>query len=471
VAVLVAALVAGPAVVTIVRGLAQPVVVAALGSAGSDRAVALIPAFLAAGALVLGRIRGPVIPSPFLSEFLVGSDLPRRATLLRPFVASATVLAGSVIATVSLLVLARAMGGALASVSAVLVMLGCLAFCGLLAVFWLMGQSLPGRVTVGLAVAALATGAAMSITAAWVFTPWGWLALLWNAVSPGGPTIWWPAIALGVSSLALIAVPALLGNLRADEIMAQSRRWQSVGTLVQTGDVVGAAGALRDPPTRGRRRRMCLTGPLPLVIVQRDLIAALRFPVRIAVGSLALAGSGWLIALTPTAPDGVSWITALVGVSLAYLGVGVWCDGLRNAADNAGPGSLYGRGDLAMIGSHALVPALAAITFGSLGTAGGGENRAWWVLLAVFIVLVRVLDCVKGPMPVGLLLPVPTPMGDVSILNALAWQADALLIVLIVAGGLTVHLGAIAIGAVLWLVVAGAVVAMLALRRIRLLDR
>ena len=476
---LVTALIAAPAVVAIVRGLAQPQVVAALSSPGSARIVGMIAALLAAGALLLGRTRGPVVPSPFLTEFLVGSDLPRSATVLRPFLASGAVLACSVVAAVGLVVAARVVGGAAASVSAVLVVLGCLGFSGLLAGLWLVGQSLPRRFTVGLAFVVTVTGATVTVDGTLPFTPWGWIALLWQGL--GEPTVWWPALALALSSLALLGVPALLGNLRADEMMAQSRRWQSISALVQTGDVAGASGALRDPPTRGRRRRMPLTGPLLVAIVQRDLIAAGRFPVRIALGSLALVGAGWLTAVTSTMPEGIAWITALAGVSLAYLGVGVWCDGLRNAADNATPGSLYGRSALSMIGSHAVVPVLAAITFGSLGAMGDNNNVAWWMLLAAFIVLVRVLDCAKGPMPIGLLLPIPTPVGDVSILNAIAWQADALLIVLIVAGGLTVQVGAAGpgaagleatgLGAALWLAVAGALVAALALRRIRALGR
>ncbi|WP_104128551.1 hypothetical protein [Cryobacterium sp. Y57] len=477
VSVLVVGLVAVPATLAIVRGLAQPPVVAALSSPGSARIVGMIAAALAAGALLLGHTRGPVVPSPFLTEFLAGSDLPRHATVLRPFLVSGAVLACSVGAAVGLVVAARLVNGAAASVSAVLVVLGCLGFSGLLTVFWLMGQSLPRRITVGLALVVVAMGAATNGDTL-RFTPWGWVALLWQGVSTGAPSVWWPAIALGVSSLALIGVPALLGNLRADEMMAQSRRWQSISTLVHIGDVAGASGTLRDPPTRGRRRRIPLTGPLMLAIVQRDVIAAGRFPVRITLGSLALVGAGWLTAVTAAMPDGADWITALAGVSLAYLGVGVWCDGLRNAADNATPGSLYGGSPLTLLGAHSVIPLLAAVVFGSLGAVGGavGGAVAWWMLLAVFIVLVRVLDCAKGPMPIGLLLPVPTPVGDVSILNAMAWQADALLIVLVVAGGLTVHVGAAGtggagLGAALWLAVAGTLVAALALRRVRALRR
>jgi len=473
VAVLVVALVAVPAAVTIVRGLAEPEVVNALFSPDSYRVVGMITAILAAGALLLGRTRGAVVPTPFLTEFLAGSGLPRSDTLRRSFLTSATVLGCCVLTTAGLVIGALCLGGEARPVSAALFVLGCLGLSGVLAVLWLMGQSLSRRITVGLAVGIGASSLATNIGGVLHFAPWGWTALLWRSLSPGTPTLWWPVIALAVSSLALLAVPALLNNLRSDEIMAQSRRWQSVGSLVQTGDVAGASGILRDPPVRGRRLRMPLTGPLIWVIVQRDFTAARRFPVRIVLGSSAIVGAGWLTAPTSTVPDGVGWITALTGALLAYLGVGVWCDGLRNASENAGPGSMYGRTALTMIGSHAVLPASAAVVFGAAGSIGSGApvvSMAWWTLLSVFIVLVRVLDSAKGPMPIGLLLPIPTPLGDVSILNTLAWQADAVLIVLIVAGGLTRYAGTAGLAAALWIALAALLVAALALRRVRALG-
>ncbi|MFC5930438.1 hypothetical protein D6T64_18720 [Cryobacterium melibiosiphilum] len=465
-------LVAVPAAVSIVRGVAQPQVLAALDSPGSYRVVAVVAALLAATALLLGRTRGAVVPSPFLTEFLVGSDLPRNSTLRRAFMATATVLAGSVVTVAGLVIGARIVGGEAASVSMVLVVFGFLAFAIVLAVLWLMGQGLPRRITVTLAVAVIAAGPlAGSDGVLWV-TPGGWLAVLWQSLGAGTP-VWWPAIALALSLLSLLAVPALLNNLRGSEIMAQSRRWQSIGTLVQTGDIAGASGALRDPPTRGRRIRIPLAGPLPWAILRRDLAAVCRFPLRIAVGSLALVSAGWLTATTSTAPDGLTWLTALAGASIGYLAVGVYCDGLRNAAENAGPGSMYGRSALTMIGCHSLLPCVAALAFGGLGVLVAGASGTafpWWLLLAVFIVLVRVLDSAKGPMPITLLLPVPTPLGDVSILNAIVWQADALLIIVAVAGGLTVNFHAHGLGAAVWLALAAVGVAAGALRRIRALG-
>ena len=180
-------------------------------------------------------------------------------------------------------------------------------------------------------------------------------------------------------------------------------------------------------------------------------------------------------AQTGSAPAGVDWITALTGSLLAYLAVGVFCDGLRHANENA-RSSVYGWSAVKMIGSHALLPVLVCVIFGSAGTVVATSFGApvaavaWWLLLSIFVVAVRVLDCAKGPMPIGLLLPIPTPVGDVAILNVIAWQADALIIVLTAAGALTVLHAATGPASAVWLTLCIGIVGALAGRRIRALT-
>src|SRR5699024_3232904 len=50
------------------------------------------------------------------------------------------------------------------------------------------------------------------------------------------------------------------------------------------------------------------------------------------------------------------------------------------------------------------------------------------VLLALVLVAARARDAAKGPMPLSLMTPIPTPQGDLSVLSVLVWQADALLL-------------------------------------------
>ena len=471
--ILVVLVVAVPLLRTLVLGLSNPVVLAAMTSTDSHRSVGVGAAILAAGALLTARTRGPVVASPFLTEFLAGSGLPRSDTLRRPFVVTVAVMTATAVTVSGLVVMALLLDAPTAAVPAVLLVLGSASYACVLAVLSLFGQSSPRRVTTPLALVILcgALFIAIGFDAVTLVTPWGWLALLWQSLGPDAPIRWEPAIALALSPLAFLAAPALLNGLRLSELMAQSRRWQTIGTLVQTGDVAGATGTLRAPPTRGRHVRILFTGPLPVAIFRRDVGAARRFPTRTALGSLALINAGWLTAQTATAPAGVNWIAAMAGSLLAYLAVGVLCDGLRNANENAAS-SVYGRSAVMMIASHALLPAVACIVLGLTGTLVATSFGAplaavpWWLLLSIFIVAVRVLDSAKGAMPIGLLLPVPTPVGDVAILNVIAWQADALIIVLAAAGALTVLHTTMGPESALWLILCGLVVGALALRRI-----
>ena len=478
VAVLVVAMVAVPVVRSIVLGLASPDILATIEASDSYRSVGVMAAVLAAGALLIARTRGPVITSPFLTEFLARSPLARSDTLRRPFLISFTGLALVAVTVSGIVVGARFLGGPTAALPAALFVLGSIAYSGVLAVVWLIGQSCGRRTTVVLAIIILASAIAIAVGVdLFMFaTPWGWLALLWESLGPDTSIAAWPTIALALSPVAFLAVPALLNNLHSSGLMAQARRWQSIGTMAQTGDIAGASGVLRTPPTRGRHFEISFTGPMPIAILQRDMRTALRFPVRTTLGSCALVVAGWLTAQTSTATRGVDWVVALAGVLVAYLAAGAWSDGLRNANENVGPSSMYGRSPLTMIGSHSLLPSLACLLLGSIGTVVAIADGApigvlpWWILISFFIVIVRILDCAKGMMPIGLLLPIVTSMGDVSILNVIAWQTDALIIVLTTAGGLTVLRANTGPEASLWLVGGMAIVAALAIRRVRIMG-
>lgn len=471
-------LVALPLVRAMVLGIADARGLALLVSPDAPSAVAACAAALAGLTLLAGPVRGPVLPSPVVVEFLVGSALPRRLTLLRPFLVSTTVLAGLAAFAAGVVSAALMVGGLLpvnadALAGAGLIVLGSAASAIVLGVVWLAGQSLPRGWTMPFGVT-LAIGGAVGVSP---------LALGTAPVTIPGPVFVVLTALVLLCLIVLLCLPLisrLLECLRAADLMRQARRWQSIGTLLQTGDVAGAAGALRTPPARGRRDRIALSGPLPVAVVQRDLGAARRFPVRTLTGSLAIAAAGWLQAGVWFVPPGGVWPLAVAAALAAYFGVGVWCDGLRSAAENAGPSSIYGRSVLTMLGCHAIVPALALLMLGSLGIGAVAATETvltwpvggWWAMTAGFITLLRVFDCLRGPLPIGLLLPVPTPLGDVSILNVIAWQADALILLLVGAAGLTVlavQPGVMAVSAG-WLVGAYGLVAVLLLRRLRSLN-
>src|SRR5699024_12821792 len=95
---------------------------------------------------------------------------------------------------------------------------------------------------------------------------------------------------------------------------------------------------------------------------------------------------------------------------------------------------------------HATAP---AVLMGPIAARGGGgglllaggtlelSGVALPVLLALVLVAARARDAAKGPMPLSLMTPIPTPQGDLSVLSVLVWQADALLLAMLAGAALT----------------------------------
>jgi hypothetical protein len=393
---------------------------------------------------------------------------------------------------------------------------GAVGFSLLLAVAWLIGQRGSRRAVAAVVIVAGAGGVlGLLVPGMLLVSPWGWLGLLWSPVaggvesmvlgsalatgdwaglftwggggwfaSVGVPVSWWPAVALVIlGATSLLLVPRTLDGLRSGPLLDQAQRWQRVGMMLQSGDASGAVGGLRATPTSGRRVALRMTGPLWLVVLRRSLVGARRTPGRVVLGSLILAASGAAVGLAFGLPDGVRWMLAVPAAFLAYLAVGVWCDAVRHGVESAGTPTLYGRSPLSLVLAGAIAPLLAAVVIGGSGAligvlasaVPGGmtllQPLGWWLLLAVWIVVLRTFDAAKGPLPILLLMPVPTPFGDASSLNVLIWQSDAVLLALLVGGGMTA-LAPVAPGAaVVVLLVVLVIVAALGFARLRKLSR
>lgn len=489
--VLTAAIAVFPVVRLVVLGLATPSVQALSALPEVVGVVTLAGSILVAGALLLGPIRGPAIPRPFLAQFLLGSPIARRLGLRRPFFSSSFVLAFLFVSGVGILAIANKISTSSADGTGdpqvvALVMVSALAFSILLSLAWLVGQTLPRWAIGTVAAFVLATGALAACssvppltplaTLSSTVTPWGWLALSLQGLSATS-TIVWPTAALLLSLVSVASIPALLNSISTPKVLAQSLRWQTTGMLLTTGDASAAIGGFRPPPTRARHLRITFHGPMILAVFTRDALAIIRFPMRLTVGTVSIMAAGWLIGSAAAAPEDIRWAIALPGALLAYLAAGVWCDGLRNSSSNATASSLYGWAVGPRTLAHAVAPLIAVIVFGGAGVLLAGNAQAsamWWVLLAVFTVIVRVYDSAKGPLPVLLLMPIVTPVGDLSVLNVLLWQSDAILLALAIGGGLSLAYFTGASGAVaafISLVLISVVVALLALRRIRAIDR
>lgn len=415
-------------------GLSSPAVLAALSAPAAASAWAVFGALVWIAAIFVGGARGPVVLSPFLAHAVLASAVPRRLALARPFVRAAAALSG-----VGLL--GAGFVGVFLATQGVSSVGGALAFgmagaaVGLIAaVLWLAGQTLGTRVSAGM-IGALTAGMLASLVwpAAAAFTPWGWFGML----SPGAAATPWllvPLLALAV--LAVCAVPVLLDRLRGATVFAQSLRWDSARTIAYGLDLSGAAGLYRVDPRIGRgMRAVRALQPFELRILVRDFVGAARTPARLMMGCLGLLIAGSLVVLAMASPEFTIIAGAAAGVIL-YAGLGPLTDGVRHAAEASGALSPYGVGDGRLLAAHLLLPLLiggllvvaAAVSVTLMLAAGSWSAVLAGSAAAILCVIVRVSDSLKPPMPIGLLAPIPTPIGDPSSALRLAWAADAVII-------------------------------------------
>lgn len=403
--------VVAPAVAVVIEALRTPVVLDALRSPQVSVALTLVVGLAWAVAVWVGAGYGPVTIDPPLVRLWAGTDLPRRTGLRRPFLQRATWVVTAwvaVAALVSGVLLAddgdlRAFAfGLLASALA----------GGVAAVAWLAGQAAPRRAWwLGLTVAALTV-----LAAAW--PPARWLAV--------------------VVLVAPLTVPRLLDAVRGPELLAQSVRWHSAATTARYGDLQSALGDLRALPRRGRRWRALVPGPVVVRFAAADLVGTWRMTGRFVTGALALTVGAAILAIVPALP--FAPLLGAAGALLAYLAIGVFCDGLRHAAALGARPGLFGHGTWRLFALHAVAPAvvtLGAAGLASVAVAMAGRPPDLLPLATglVPVLVVRAWGAAKGQIPVDLLAPVPTPMGDLSGLVVASWLADAPLVAALVGGG------------------------------------
>ncbi|WP_010206222.1 hypothetical protein [Salinibacterium sp. PAMC 21357] len=423
-----------PIIRTAVLGLATPDVLALVAGPAAPAVLAAITGLLFAALVVLGRTRGPALMDPFRSVVVASNHLPRRHTLRRPFLVSASQLVVALAAVALILASALAVAGAATALS-VIAFVAATVLIGIFAsIAWLLGQSVSTqasqRVAAVLAVVSLGTAV---IPGGLVATPWGWIALLY----PSSAFVAWPALGAlaALVILAAFAIPRLLDSIRGPELTAQAQRWSSAATFSATADLAGAFAEFRSLPTVGRRWRAVQNVPTPVVMFVRDLVGSLRSPERPIVAALSLLVAGFLLASTSSVPATVAWAPALLGGIFAFLALGVWSDGFRHASDTAVGVPLYGFGVVKEFALHATLPAVGVIVFvgsGALAASVAGASllsAAVAVAFALFVITVRMMNATKGQMPLELLAPIPTAAGDLSGMLIVLWQADALLLI------------------------------------------
>lgn len=448
-----------PGLRTAAQALARPDVVPLLAAPAMPHVIAGALPLLAAAALGLGAVRGPAVLAPFLTSALASGPGRRRDALRRPFLRSLLLV------VLLAIVLGALLGGTLLSAGSatqarlgtwMLFVLG----CGLLlGAGWLAGEVLDARPR---RIAALALLAASGLSAvlppalgpgtAWPAAPAGELVSAGDGpVAPGSGAAAAAALALGIAAVALCF--PLLDRVRGRTLLEQASRWDAAEVVAGSGDLAAAAGQFRPVPTTARRLRAVGPGGLLLLYLRRDAVAWLRTPERSLIAIAAAGAGGALLALPGTLPGPVGWTGAVAGALLLWTGAGALADGIRHGVSTLGAPPLFGQRAGIQLLLHGPAPTLALVGAGSLGAAAARAATTssvppvWALLPAVVapaLVAGRAWAAAKGPLPLELLTPIPTPQGDFSAVRVLLWQLDGPQLALIVGLAPTIALARMA---------------------------
>lgn len=404
---------------------------AVLGVPFSGMLAAVLAAL--ASALLVGTTWGPAAHTPWLTGVLAESPFGR----VRAFGGPVALLTG----------LSAALFGTLATLTATALAsdlsLDVLVTSGV-AVFFL-GAALPPMALLGQRLGR--TGrfwaiCAFAIALTLLFIPSG-PALVANA----SLTV---AVVCGAVFLVLAALsPALLRGLTSTQLTRAAVQGEVAREGLTALDLARVSDNARPVPYLGRRWRAVRTSlPRPLMFLRSGAMSAARTPDRAILAVVGIAGAG--ILLVAGGPVAVAIATGALFVSLGALS-----DGIRHAA---GPASLrYGIARWYQLLLHLALPTLICVALVAVVWVVGGGSAALVAGAACVLALgLRVSDAAKGQLPIELLAPVPTPVGDMGALFRLVWAIDAIALAIIggysIGGGALVWVGGV-VAIVAWVAI------------------
>lgn len=469
VAVLTVLVIGVPAGRTVIGALARPDVIPYLLTGSAPNV--LTGAWLALCALLVlvGAVRGPALLTPFFTVTLASSSMPRRRALLRPFARALGALAALVTVLGALMAGTLVQAGLASAGEAAVFSAACAGAALLAGGAWLLGE------IAGATVRRILAGALVLAGLAAALLPGGGL-IGPGAALPGGSGAaengHIAALVLVLAGLAAVVIGALrLNRVRGTVLLEQARRWADATTTAVSGDLAAAAGAFRALPTAGRRLPAIGAsggaGPVALLrlYARRDLVALARTPERTVAAVLGMLAAGAALALSAPLTGPVRWTLVAGAALVSHAAASALVDGARHGIATIGAPGLFGQSAGRQVLCHLPVPLLVAVLAAGSGAlpavlsgAGGAAGVTAAVLMAPLLVIGRVRDAAKGPMPLRLTMPMPTAQGDASIIPMLAWQADGPL--LAIATGVLLALGA-GIGPAAALIAAGAMLAVL----------
>ncbi|WP_236558394.1 hypothetical protein [Pseudoclavibacter sp. 8L] len=424
--------------------LLEPASIAWLTSPAFAEQLRVLSAAVVPLGLLVGTTRGPALLDPFATVTLGSNHVPRRRSLRRPFRRS--VLAASVGTGILVCLLGAAL---VVGSGAPLVPVACFAAAAVALAYLGVVAALVGQVIGSLRawVAAIALGL-LGVSPLGVGA---WFGSIWTGVvgrsggngqglhsalegflghDGGLSLVLVGALALlGVLAAALVSVPRLLDRLRGDALLRQARRREAAAFAAAAGELSGASAAYRELPSVGRGLHAVVGGPRVLSMLVRDAVGALRTPQRTAFGLVGVVVAALLMGLA-VSPSAVTALAALGGSILMFLALAPFTEGFRHAADAAAGAAVFGTPTAEQFLLHAVFPLIVILLVVgvTLLVSSGGGGGAAPLLASLAMVAVRAYEAGRGHLPPLLLTPMPSEVGDVSVLARLVWQLDSVII-------------------------------------------
>ncbi|MGW7353419.1 hypothetical protein [Streptomyces sp. NPDC054784] len=412
------------------RAATSPPLLSVDSPATAGPAACLLAVVCVGGALLAGRFWGPLVLKPFLLHTFASTDLPP-ALWLGSYARRRLAYAGPA----TLLALGAAAflvtdvfddpGGVLVSQG---VAYG-LGVAALVPVTWLWAQVRTVRECLAFALGAVAVAAGT--------------ALLGRVLPAGDGALGPVAGVLGVS--AAVVGRSAFRSLRTVELarlVRESARAAEAQTFAWTGTLHHALDLYRPEPRGFTSALLRPDGRLRGHLAQ-GAVRACRAPGRAVAAAVFLPVGGIVTTLGVAAPDArLATSTWLAGAAAVYWGAGWVGENWRGLRDELTLAPLLGEwwgGVLARTLAWPLV-AVTTVTGTAAGATllarhpdGGRAIAGTALLVAGTIALVlggRFLREMKTHLPPELLLPIITPLGDLSGLRVFAWQFDGLVAVL-----------------------------------------
>lgn len=417
-----------PAIYVLQDSVRNPTAYSLFELSNSQPFLPLLTGTIWIAAITIGPWRGPLVLPPFLAYAYTNSAMSLRVSFSRFLIRSTLFVFSFFLCCALLFIWGIEFAFDLSRSSVALWVVAISAVTAWTVGLWLWAQSTTARTRLALLLGVLALLLVSTMTTSSVVNPIDWLAVTHPQATPP-PGAWGlPA----VLTLSLVVIWYGLGRVNSAEIMSQSTRWDSASALIQSMDLATADSLLQQPPASflsvdalGTSRYRTLT------LIRRDAVGASRGLAR-SSGSAVVMTLGILGLLYAVNSASYShFVYGFLSV-LVFLSLKSFTSGFDRVSVSEAGLPIYGMPPSQLIVVFSFVPLFAFTVGVALAFTSGlvlfgpieGLSLLHVLLVGALSIVLRAASSFKGYMPVSLLSPIPTPFGDISVINRFLWSID-----------------------------------------------